>query len=83
MEQIGEVHFDLRTVYNLRQRLSVYMQETGVNLLEQAFEKITDEQINAFELKTGQQRMDSTQIASIIRTSFPPRHHPCQLAPNR
>jgi hypothetical protein len=67
LEQIGEVHFELRTVYNLRQRLSVYMQETGINLLEQAFEKITDEQINAFELKTGKQRMDSTQIASNIR----------------
>jgi hypothetical protein len=67
LEQIGEVHFELRTVYNLRQRLSVYMQETGVNLLEQVFEKITDEQIDAFELKTGQQRMDSTQIASNIR----------------
>jgi len=67
LEQIGEVHFELRTVYNLRQRLSMYMQETGINLLEQAFEKITDEQIKAYELKTGKQRMDSTQIASNIR----------------
>jgi hypothetical protein len=67
LEQIGEVHFELRTIYNLRQRLSMYMQETGINLLEQAFEKITDEQIKAYELKTGKQRMDSTQIASNIR----------------
>jgi hypothetical protein len=67
LEQIGEVHFEIRTVYNFRQRLSRYMQETGINLLEQAFEKITDEQLNAFEIKTGKQRMDSTQIASNIR----------------
>ncbi len=67
LEQLGEVHFDLRTVYNFRQRLSEYMQETGINLLEQAFEKITDEQITAFALKTGKQRMDSTLIASNIR----------------
>jgi len=67
LEQLGEVHFELRTVYNVRQRLSAYMQETGINLLEQAFEKITDEQIDAFDLKTGKLRMDSTQIASNIR----------------
>ena len=67
LEQIGEAHFDLRTVYNFRERLSRYMQETGVNLLDQVFAKLTDEQIEAFQIKTGRQRMDSTQIASNIR----------------
>jgi hypothetical protein len=43
------------------------MQEEGVNLIEKAFEQITDEQTKAFKLKTGKQRMDSTQIASNIR----------------
>ena len=60
--------FDLRTLYYFRERLSRYMQETGINLLEKAFEKVTDEQIAAYQLKTGKQRMDSTQIASNIRT---------------
>jgi hypothetical protein len=65
--QLGEGHFDLRTLYNFRERLSRYMQETGINLLDQAFAQVTDEQIEAFQIKTGKQRMDSTQIASNIR----------------
>jgi len=60
-------HFELRTVYNFRRRLVQHMQETGENLLEEAFEQVTDEQIEALELKTGKLRMDSTQIASNIR----------------
>jgi hypothetical protein len=67
LDRLGEVHFELRTVYNFRQRLSKYMQETGINLLDQAFEQVTDEQIEAYGLKTGKQRMDSTMIASNIR----------------
>lgn len=67
LEQLGEAHFDLRTVYNLRERLSRYMQETGINLLEQVFAQVTDEQIEAYQIKTGRQRMDSTQVASNIR----------------
>ena len=64
---LGEGYFDLRTLYNFRQRLARHMQETGENLLEQAFEQVTDEQLEAFALKTGQQRMDSTLLASNIR----------------
>lgn len=60
-------HFELRTVYNFRRRLTQHRQETGENLLEEAFEQVTDEQIAALELKTGKLRMDSTQIASNIR----------------
>jgi len=66
-QQLGEGDFELRTLYNFRQRLSRYMQAHGVNLLDQAFEQVTDEQIAAFELKTGKQRMDSTFVASNIR----------------
>jgi hypothetical protein len=64
---LGEGHFDLRTLYNFRERLSRFVQETGINLLDQAFAQVTDEQIEAFEIKTGKQRMDSTLIASNIR----------------
>ena len=66
--QLGEGYFDLRTLYYFRERLSRYMQESGINLLDKAFEQVTDEQITAYHLKTGKQRMDSTQIASNIRT---------------
>ena len=65
--QLGEGYFDLRTMYYFRERLSRHMQETGRNLLDQAFEQVTDEQLAAFEIKAGKQRMDSTQVASNIR----------------
>jgi hypothetical protein len=65
--ELGIGEFDLRTIYYFRQRLSQYMQKEGINLLERAFEQITDEQLAKFQLKTGKQRMDSTQIASNIR----------------
>lgn len=64
---LSEGHFELRTMYNFRKRVTGHMQETGENLLEQAFERITDEQVIAFELKTDKLRMDSTMIASNIR----------------
>jgi hypothetical protein len=64
---LGEGHFELRTMYNFRLRLTKHMQETGENLFEQVFEQITDEQLAAFQLKTDKLRMDSTMIASDIR----------------
>ena len=64
---LSEGYFDLRTLYNFRQRVTKHMQETGENPYEKAFEQITDEQIAAFELKTDKLRMDSTMIASNIR----------------
>ena len=60
-------YLTLRTVYNFRQRLVAHMQETGENLIEIAFEQLTDEQIAAFEVRTDKIRMDSTMIASNIR----------------
>jgi hypothetical protein len=65
---LGEGQFDLRTVYNFRDRLRQHMQESGENLIEQSFEQVTDEQIDAFGLKTGKVRMDSAEIASNICT---------------
>jgi hypothetical protein len=64
---LSEGHFELRTMYNFRRRVAQHMQEAGENLIEQAFEQVTDEQMAAFELKTDKLRMDSTLIASNIR----------------
>ena len=66
-DEFGKGYFDLRTLYYFRERLSRYMQEKGINLLDQAFEQVTDQQIVAFQIKTKLQRMDSTQVASNIR----------------
>jgi hypothetical protein len=64
--QLGEGEFELRTLYNFRQRVVKHLNETGENLIEKAFEQVTDEQVQAYQLKTGKLRMDSTQIASNI-----------------
>jgi len=49
--QLGEGYFDLRALYYFCERLSRHMQETGVNLLDQAFDQVIDKQIAAFQLK--------------------------------
>jgi len=64
---LEEGHFEIRTTYNFRNRLSSHMQETGENLFEICFAKITDEQMEAYAIKSGTQRTDSKQIASNIR----------------
>jgi hypothetical protein len=65
-DRLGDGDFEIRTLYYFRERLSRYNFEKGVNLLEQAFEQITDAQIVNLKVRTGMQRMDSTQIASNI-----------------
>jgi len=65
-DRLGDGDFELRTLYNFRERLSRYNAKEGVNLLEKAFEQITDAQVTALKVRTGMQRMDSTQIASNI-----------------
>ncbi len=65
-DRLGEGDFEIRSLYYFRERLSRYNADKGVNLLEKAFEAITDAQIVALKVHTGMQRMDSTQIASNI-----------------
>jgi hypothetical protein len=59
-------HFELRTLYNFRQRLRAYNLDQGINLVERIFAQITEGQLAAFKVKTHLQRMDSTQISSNI-----------------
>lgn len=65
-DRLGDGDFEIRTLYNFRERLGRYNAEQGINLLEKAFEGIADAQITALKVRTGMQRMDSTQIASNI-----------------
>jgi len=65
-DRLGDGDFEIRTLYYFRERLSKYNAEQGINLLEKAFENITDAQIVNLKIRTGMQRMDSTQIASNI-----------------
>ena len=66
LDNLGEVGFDLRTVYNFRRRVVQHMQKTGQDPVTESFKQITDEQIKAFALSTKHQRMDSTQVSSNI-----------------
>ncbi len=59
---------DPRTIYNFRRRVSAYMQAEGKDVFTQAFEALADAQCVALGLDTRQQRMDSTQLSSNIRT---------------
>jgi hypothetical protein len=65
-DRLGDGDFEIRTLYYFRERLSRYHAEQGINLLERAFEQVTDAQITSLKVRTGMQRMDSTQIASNI-----------------
>jgi hypothetical protein len=65
-DRLGDGDFEIRSLYYFRERLSKYNVEKGVNLLEKAFEQITDAQIVDLKVRTGMQRMDTTQIASNI-----------------
>jgi len=56
--------FTLRSLYNFRRRVREYAEESGVNLIQQVFEQVTDEQLEVVKLTTGWQRMDSTQVLS-------------------
>lgn len=70
IDDLNEGDFTLRTVYNFRNRLWSYNQDNGTNLLEKAFEQVTDEQISAFTVNSSQLRTDTTQIAcDIAKTS--------------
>jgi len=68
-ESLNDGAFAIRSLYHFRRRLSKYHQEHGVNLLEKAFEAMTDEQVKRLNVRTKTLRMDSTQIASDIRES--------------
>ena len=65
-DRLGDGDFAIRTLYYFRERLSKHHLESGVNLLEQVFEQVTDAQLRDLQVRTGMQRMDSTQIASNI-----------------
>ncbi len=67
LQDFDEEYFDLRTIYYFRATLCEYERIKSENLIQKATEKITDEQIKKFKIKTGLQRMDSTQIQSNIQ----------------
>lgn len=64
LDDLSSPVFELRTLYNFRRRVRQYAEQTGINLYEVLFATITDKQLEALEVKTQWQRMDSTQVLS-------------------
>ncbi|RPI98881.1 MAG: transposase, partial [Chloroflexi bacterium] len=63
---LKEGDFDLRTLYYFRHKLAEHHLSTGENLLQNAFEQMSDQQARAHQVNLRVQRMDSTQIMSHI-----------------
>jgi hypothetical protein len=68
LRDLREEVFALRTVYNFRRAVARHMETTGEDLIDQVFRQITKEQLRALKVQSSQLRMDSTQIASNVRT---------------
>lgn len=67
IDTIDYLPFDEATIFNFQNRLLEYEVETGINLLERVFDKLTKEQIKKLKLRTNIQRSDSLMATSNIR----------------
>jgi hypothetical protein len=67
LASIGEVPFSRATLFNFQNRVLDYGLQTGTNLIEQVFEKLSARQIKDLSLKADIQRSDSTLVNSNIK----------------
>lgn len=68
LNTFDETPFCPATFFNFQNRLSSYYGETGINLFEFVFDRLTSEQLKKLKMKTNIQRMDSFQALSNIRS---------------
>lgn len=68
LDDLTSMPFCQATLFNFQNRLNDHFVETGENLLEQVFDRLTDKQLKTLKLKTSIQRTDSTFAASNIRS---------------
>lgn len=67
LSSIGEVPFSRATLFNFQNRVLDYELQTGIKLLEQVFDNLTEQQIKDLSLKADIQRSDSTLVSSNIK----------------
>lgn len=67
LANIGEVPFSRATLFNFQNRVLDYELQTGANLIEQVFDKLSAQQIKDLSLKADIQRSDSTLVSSNIK----------------
>ena len=65
---MDEIPFNDTTLFNFQNRLMRYYVETGVDLMENVFDKLTQEQLKQLRIKTNIQRSDSFMASSNIRS---------------
>lgn len=66
-EDIGQDSLAERTLRYFRQRLDVYEEETGVDLMNEVFKDIRDDLMEVFKINGNLQRIDSTFIEANIK----------------
>ena len=74
MQSLEEVPFSSSSLFNFQNKFNSDFIEIGINLLERAFDHLTEKQLKQLKIKTDIQRTDSFQAASNIR-----RHSRLQL----
>ena len=67
LQTLDEIPFSEASLFNFQNKLNSYFVETGINLLEKVFDRLTEQQIKELKIKTDIQRIDSFQAASNIR----------------
>ena len=67
LERIDEIPFAQSTLFNFQKKILDYQNETGINLLEEVFNKLSTKQIKQLKLKANIQRTDSTLVSANIR----------------
>jgi len=67
LENIDDVPFSMATIFNFQIRLLAYEKQTGINLIEKVFDRLSAAQIKQLSIKADIQRTDSTLVSSNIK----------------
>jgi len=66
LEDFESTAFSMRTLFNFKNRLAAYQNETGIDLFKKLFEDLTKDQLKTLKIKTGIQRGDTVMLNSNI-----------------
>lgn len=67
LHNLDEAPFTERTLFYFQDRINDHFARTGINLLEQTFDRLTKKQMKDLKIKADIQRTDSFQAGSNIR----------------
>lgn len=67
LRNFGQLELAEKTLYDFRNRILRYKEETGIDLIEDTFYELVDVFLKKTKIKTNIQRMDSTMINANIK----------------